>query len=62
MKASELTREHFGREVVVRMGKDRSSGILTAVAHWPDSVTVHISGESGRHICCVDTGSEVEVL
>ena len=62
MKAELLAREHLGSEVVVRMGRDRISGILQSVAHHPDSITVRVGGQGGHSVCCLDVGSEVTVL
>lgn len=59
--AANLTREHLGTEVVVRMGKDRIPGIVQRITHFPTSVTVQVGGEHGWHICCLDLDSPVEV-
>lgn len=59
--AAQLTREHMGSEVVVRMGKDRIAGIVKQVAHFPASVTVHIGSEHGFSVCCLDADHAVEV-
>ena len=61
LHAAQLTREHMGSEVIVRMGKDRVAGVLQQVGHFPDSVTVRIGSEHGHSTCCLDLDSTVEV-